>query len=176
MNDNHTPRHDRARLDAIGLPSQRPGWARESMSPYVYEQLLNDLQLVCSPARNLPADVRRRLRVRIVKGWQERAACASADPEAWFPDTQGAAVKPEVVRICAACPVRRSCLATSLLWSVEGIWAGTTTRERDQLIVGMRVGTTDDDMALVLTEVLDQAADRLTRNGERHRWSGRDAA
>jgi hypothetical protein len=132
---------------------------------------------VRSPVRQtLPADVRRRLRVRVVDGWQELAACASADPEAWFPAVKGASVKPEVVRICAGCPVRRSCLATALLWSVEGIWAGTTTRERDQLLVGMRVGTTDDDMASVLTEVLDQAADRLTRNSERHRWSGRDAA
>ena len=34
---------------------------------------------------------------------------------------------------------------------------------------GMRVGTTDDDMATVLTEILDQAADSLTPGAERHR-------
>ncbi|NUS52082.1 MAG: WhiB family transcriptional regulator, partial [Nocardioidaceae bacterium] len=77
--------------------------------------------------------VARPLRARIGPGWQFGASCASADPESWFPDAQGAQVKPAVTRVCASCPVRRSCLAAALLWNVEGIWAGTTERERIRL-------------------------------------------
>lgn len=99
----------------------------------------------------------RTLRVRIVAGWHQYAACAGADPEAWFPCVQGAAVPRPVVRICADCPVRRSCLATALLWSVDGLWAGTTVQDRQETLRQLRAG---QPIADVLTVTLDRAAGR----------------
>lgn len=100
----------------------------------------------------------RTLRVGIVAGWQQYAACAGADPEAWFPCVQGAAVPRPVVRICADCPVRRSCLATALLWSVDGLWAGTTLQDRQKTLRQLRAG---EPVEQVLTVTLDAAAGRV---------------
>lgn len=65
--------------------------------------------------------------------WRERAVCAEADPEAWFP-VKGA--NPSRVKaICATCPVRQQCLdfAISQEFRVDGIWGGTTEDERRPL-------------------------------------------
>ena len=36
-------------------------------------------------------------------------------------------------RICAGCPVKQECLEYSLHHSVQGYWAGTTPRKRQEL-------------------------------------------
>jgi WhiB family transcriptional regulator, redox-sensing transcriptional regulator len=68
--------------------------------------------------------------------WRERAACADADPEVFFPvGEQGspgydAAVR-EAMRYCARCPVRRACLAYAVdAEEVYGVFGGTTPEER----------------------------------------------
>lgn len=70
--------------------------------------------------------------------WAARAACQSHDPEQWMDDQPGrptAAAK----AVCAACPVRRACLAHALAYDEPwGIWGGLTTRER----VAMKLGLT----------------------------------
>jgi hypothetical protein len=73
------------------------------------------------------------LRRRIQPGWQADAACADTDdPEAWFPDrTARPDDVTEPLAICAACPVRRSCLAAGLLGREYGLWGGTTDTQRD---------------------------------------------
>jgi hypothetical protein len=77
----------------------------------------------------LPDHALHGLRVRITPRWWDQAACLGTDPEAWFPD---ATVRPEPVlsRICAGCPVRKSCLATAVLADEEGIWGGTRRGQR----------------------------------------------
>jgi WhiB family transcriptional regulator, redox-sensing transcriptional regulator len=69
--------------------------------------------------------------------WAERALCAQADPDAWYPEHRAQAVVAK--RICAACPVRAQCLEYALsgadTWRgiTTGIWGGTTPRERSRL-------------------------------------------
>ncbi|HEX6515541.1 MAG TPA: WhiB family transcriptional regulator [Nocardioidaceae bacterium] len=87
------------------------------------------------------------------RGWHRQALCAQADPEAWFPK-QYVIPKRQVYRICAACPVRRSCLATALLYREQGIWAGTTVQYRRELYRQLRDGAPVDE---VLDTALDQA-------------------
>jgi WhiB family transcriptional regulator, redox-sensing transcriptional regulator len=66
--------------------------------------------------------------------WAERALCAQADPDTWYPDNHAQAVA--ATRICATCPVRAECLDYALsgaeTWRgiTTGIWGGTTPRER----------------------------------------------
>lgn len=71
--------------------------------------------------------------------WAERALCAQADPDAWFPDRNSREHITLAKLICARCPVRGQCLEYALsgadTWGgiAVGIWAGTTPRERDRL-------------------------------------------
>jgi WhiB family transcriptional regulator, redox-sensing transcriptional regulator len=63
-----------------------------------------------------------------------RAACSTADPELFFPiSSSGPAVR-QVKRakaICARCEIRRACLDYAIdAGSIQGVWGGTTERER----------------------------------------------
>jgi WhiB family redox-sensing transcriptional regulator len=70
--------------------------------------------------------------------WANDALCAQADPD-WFPDRGNYALTALAKRICATCPVRAHCLDYALsgadTWrgSSNGIWAGTTPKERAAL-------------------------------------------
>jgi hypothetical protein len=133
------------------------------------ERLANELDRLSRPDRQgLGPELVTRLRVRIVDRWQQYAACAGADPEAWFPEHAGSGVHPAVVRTCAGCPVRRSCLASAVLWSVEGIWAGTTVWDRRTTLRLLRAG---EPIAEVITATLDHAEGRTDRRRQIH---GRD--
>ena len=90
------------------------------------------LRLVApKPSRRLRShQVRAELRALVEPRWQDSAACAMiADPAAWHPD-RGLIPVRQVGRVCAACPVNRSCLAVALLWDEDGIWAGTNPGQR----------------------------------------------
>jgi WhiB family redox-sensing transcriptional regulator len=69
-------------------------------------------------------------------GWRWRAAgaCASADPDLFFPVSAigiAAAQADQACRICAGCQVRRQCLQFAMdQGEMEGIWGGTTPEER----------------------------------------------
>jgi WhiB family redox-sensing transcriptional regulator len=71
--------------------------------------------------------------------WAERALCAQADPDAWFPDKGQRALAEIAMGICGHCPVRTQCLDYALsgadTWGgiATGIWGGTTPQERDRL-------------------------------------------
>jgi transcription factor WhiB len=69
------------------------------------------------------------LRVRIAPQWWRRAACEGCDTDAWYPESQSKP-NPLVARICAGCPVRKSCLATAILADEDGIWGGTRRGQR----------------------------------------------
>jgi WhiB family redox-sensing transcriptional regulator len=64
--------------------------------------------------------------------WVEDAICAQTDPELFFPNKGG---NPEPARrICAQCPVQAKCLELAILDpSLDGIWGGTTYRDRIEL-------------------------------------------
>src|SRR4051794_41164046 len=76
----------------------------------------------------LTGEPERVLRDSIGHRWQDGAVCASTDPEQWFPVKGGSARLARAV--CACCPVRRSCLASALLFAEDGIWAGTSPKQR----------------------------------------------
>lgn len=61
-------------------------------------------------------------------------ACTEIDPEVFFSVGKQARKPPRgVAELCEGCPFYRPCLAYALTHSVEGIWAGTTERRRQQL-------------------------------------------
>jgi WhiB family transcriptional regulator, redox-sensing transcriptional regulator len=67
-------------------------------------------------------------------GWREAGACASADPDLFFPISatgKAAAQIAQARRVCAGCRVRRQCLDFAVnAGEMEGIWGGTTPDER----------------------------------------------
>lgn len=64
--------------------------------------------------------------------WQERALCAQADPEAFFPEKGGSTR--EAKRICTRCEVRGDCLDFALGADERfGVWGGLSERERRKL-------------------------------------------
>ncbi len=71
--------------------------------------------------------------------WADRALCAQADPDAWFPGNGQRALAATATRICGHCPVRPQCLDYALsgadTWAgiTTGIWGGTTPQQRAQL-------------------------------------------
>ena len=109
-----------------------------------------------SPSRSTRLTTRQRDQLTAVVGrrWQAEAACASGDPVGWYPSL-GAIAPPQVFATCAACPVRRSCLAVALLWSEDGIWGGTTVNDRRH---GYRLLATGRAVVEVLDELLDASS------------------
>jgi|HubBroStandDraft_4_1064222.scaffolds.fasta_scaffold344899_2 WhiB family redox-sensing transcriptional regulator len=71
-------------------------------------------------------------------GWQGRALCRQADPDAFFPEP--GALAPEnrqALRTCRCCPVRSECLEWAIGNGEEfGIWGGMTQRERRRMVRG----------------------------------------
>jgi WhiB family redox-sensing transcriptional regulator len=70
-------------------------------------------------------------------GWWTRAACASADPELFFPIACSGPALRQVARakaICARCPIQQECLQYALAaGSIQGVWGGMTEAERRRL-------------------------------------------
>jgi WhiB family redox-sensing transcriptional regulator len=66
--------------------------------------------------------------------WRERAACLHVDPELFFPiSNRGPALQQidEAKAVCGRCPVAEQCLDWAVqVGQVDGIWGGTTERER----------------------------------------------
>lgn len=63
-----------------------------------------------------------------VTAWMDDAACTTTDPEAFVPNV--GANNLTVRRICAACPANTACLEWALTTHADGIYAGTTNRQR----------------------------------------------
>lgn len=85
----------------------------------------------------LPLRVKRALAAEVWPDWWMGAPCASADPDAWFPD---AFPVEQVLRTCQACPLRRPCLAAGILGNEHGIWAGTSRVQRSGARCGLAQG------------------------------------
>jgi hypothetical protein len=102
----------------------------------------------------LPLSARRGLEGVIEASWAMDAACASVDPELWFPEKAGPTAR-SVLEICAACPVRKSCLASAMVGVEAGIWGGVHYQARSQARGQIARGT---DPLVVLDELLDASA------------------
>jgi hypothetical protein len=64
--------------------------------------------------------------------WTVQALCVGADPEIFFPPSDGPAA--EARHICARCPVSGQCLAYAVTAGEPfGIWGGLDPRERQSL-------------------------------------------
>jgi WhiB family redox-sensing transcriptional regulator len=60
--------------------------------------------------------------------WRKRGLCMQVDNDMFFPEVGGS---PEnAKKVCALCPVRAPCLQFAIDHDVQGVWAGTTERER----------------------------------------------
>jgi WhiB family redox-sensing transcriptional regulator len=65
--------------------------------------------------------------------WRQRGACRGLDPDIFYPLADEEAG--EAKAVCAQCPVQKACLEFALdTREAEGIWGGTTARERRRLI------------------------------------------
>jgi hypothetical protein len=71
--------------------------------------------------------------------------CAQVDPELFFPNNAGEAVKLKrlVIPICRKCSFQMQCLEYALNSDVYGIWAGTSETDRIQMRrqLGIRVNS-----------------------------------
>lgn len=71
-------------------------------------------------------------------GWWSRAACATADPELFFPISHSGPALRQAMRakaICAHCDVQQECLRYALAaGSIQGVWGGMTEEERRRLL------------------------------------------
>ena len=71
----------------------------------------------------------------IATTWRKQAACRGLDVEAFYPVTEDDADAAEAKAVCAVCPVRQACLEHALAHRErEGIWGGTTERERRRIV------------------------------------------
>lgn len=68
--------------------------------------------------------------------WMEDALCREVDGDLFFPTPKAPVVALTQVRqICASCDVREQCLQFALTTAEpEGIWAGTTPRQRSLML------------------------------------------
>lgn len=67
--------------------------------------------------------------------WTDIPACAGTNTEMWFAEDSEPGYREAKLlqRICADCPVKQQCLQYALENTVQGYWAGTTPRYRQQL-------------------------------------------
>lgn len=83
--------------------------------------------------------------------WHQKAACRELPPALWLDDYAQTATS-RGVAICRSCPVRRTCLASALVFGDEyGIYGATTTTERATLARRLRRG---DTLGAVLDDTL----------------------
>lgn len=72
-------------------------------------------------------------------GWEKQAACRAenVNPHWFFSETTGPAAANETLlalRICARCPAKADCLRAALHGDEQGVWGGTTYRERRRML------------------------------------------
>jgi WhiB family redox-sensing transcriptional regulator len=71
----------------------------------------------------------------IATTWRKQAACRGLDAKVFYPATEDEADAAEAKAVCAVCPVRQTCLEHALAHRErEGVWGGTTERERRRIV------------------------------------------
>lgn len=67
------------------------------------------------------------------ESWMHAGLCRTEQPDLFFPVHTNQYAATLAVQVCKNCPVLAECLAFSLGADVDGVWGGTTARERDRL-------------------------------------------
>lgn len=67
--------------------------------------------------------------------WREQAACLGCDPDLFFPQRYDVGNVNAAKAVCFGCPVRSECL-DEYLWEDQGIFGGTSAKERRKLRKG----------------------------------------
>ena len=66
--------------------------------------------------------------------WRESAACNGTDSDVFFPASEDESATAKAKEICAACPVRETCLQYALSTNqAAGVWGGLDANERRRL-------------------------------------------
>jgi len=66
--------------------------------------------------------------------WRTQAACTGIDSDIFYPASEDEIDAMEAKAICVVCPVQAACLEYALASRErEGIWGGTTERERRRI-------------------------------------------
>jgi WhiB family redox-sensing transcriptional regulator len=67
--------------------------------------------------------------------WRDAGACKGLAPEIFYPDPEDDAEAEIAKEVCQHCMVRGTCLEYALAHrEKEGVWGGTTERERRRII------------------------------------------
>lgn len=56
--------------------------------------------------------------------WQDEAKCGGQETSTFFDNEK------QAKKFCRGCPVIEECLETALVYNYDGVWGGTTARER----------------------------------------------
>lgn len=121
-----------------------------------------------------PGELRRRLAQMMSAPWRQLAACApeqQVPTDWWFPDEEGPVGSRALRRAracCARCPVRLTCLVEALSYDSLGIWAGTTTAERQataELALHERIRALDEIFERAATTGPWRVVDRVEELG-----------
>ena len=83
--------------------------------------------------------------------WQPQGSCADSSSWLWFEDANSPKTR-RAETICETCPVRRTCLAASLVYAEEfGVWGGVPACKRRPLLLRLASG---EHLGAVLDDVL----------------------
>lgn len=90
--------------------------------------------------------------------------CWGLPTDVFFPDTSGGAIE-YAKKICRGCPARRPCAQYALDNNTEGIWGGTSDRDRHD---AKRINRQDPTgAALLLADTQSQSTPSPPRPGKR---------
>lgn len=76
--------------------------------------------------------------------WRDRAVCANADPELWFPLPSQPASEAAAIALCAGCPVTAECRAWADGQGITyGVWAGEPEAHRQARLAAEHAGVAE---------------------------------
>lgn len=59
--------------------------------------------------------------------------CRQVDPDMFFPESSSNIPVRLAKALCADCDIRQECLAYALAYNVQGVWGGTTGKDRQEM-------------------------------------------
>ena len=89
-------------------------------------------------------------------------ACIGADTEIFFAGGQNPDLLEPARAYCRRCPILTACLVYALTHDVDGIWGGTTQRERDAARLAHGIGDIEPITVDGVAALTRSAAGRVT--------------
>jgi hypothetical protein len=115
--------------------------------------------------------------------WRSRAACRGMDSDLFYVHKESLRPPETLLKVCESCPVRAACLLEALIHREQGVWGGTTEKQRQLLrrhylrrscpsCTGEMVPLVDDDhqvcvacgLSWIVTKVRTSEGVRLLEN------------